>query len=592
MDGCRLLRKAQNPAYSPTLPPLEMMSKRWMARNGTKGPDAPPPDAAPGTDIPLPLRLLLSRRGLDPSLHARFVDPSPGELSPWNDVPGMEEAARILTRSAAAGDRILVWGDYDADGMTAAAILASALDTIGASNTIFIPERAGDGYGLAGRAVEICRERGCRTLVTVDCGIGSVDEIAALESAGVTTVITDHHEPGPVLPGASATVNPCMHDGSFPWASLSGAGTAFFLARALEDCSGRVGVFDRALALAAIGTVCDVVPLSGDNRIISRCGLDRLRAGAVPGVGELAGVAGFDISKAAGSDISFRIGPRLNSCGRIASAEPALGLLLAGTAAEASDHAREMEHLNGVRRQLDRKVFEEASAMIGRDPLRPAVFLASRGWHPGVVGIAASRLSSELGRPVVLSAIDGSGSARGSARGVPGINLCEVLSGMSDLLESFGGHAGAAGLSFREASLGDLADRFCDAVAARLPGGTGGSPVLLDGRLTADDLHEGLAEAIGRFEPFGEGNEEPVWITGGASVLSWSRIGGGKHLDCTLGIGGKALRGIGFGLGSIPQPSRGPLDIAYCLRMDEFRGRREMRLHLRDVRPSRPGASS
>ena len=484
---------------------------------------------------------------------------------------------------------MLIWGDFDADGLTASALMHGALSAAGAMPQIHIPDRMEDGYGLGGRAAELASSIGAEVLVTVDCGINACAEVEALEKAGITTVVTDHHEPGPVLPAASAIVDPRMsrtEDGC-SWASLSGSGTAFMLGRAVSEMTGTPVRLERSIALACIGTICDVVPLGGDNRIIARLGLEMLREGALPGVSALAARAGFDLEGTTGTDVSFRIGPRLNSCGRIASAAPVLELLLADAFEGAVGAADEMERTNDARRVLDRKVTEEAARLSAGFEGDPALFLASPDWHKGVIGIAASRLASEEGRPVVLCALDRDGGARGSARGVPGINLFEILSSMSGMLGNFGGHAGAAGLEFAASDLDALRARFNDEVRARLPGGPAAGSVLLDGRLSEDDLTMDLARDLSRMEPFGEGNEEPVWITGGALPVEWSRVGGGRHLSCSFRIGGRKLGAIGFGMGGLSRPAPGPLDLAYRLRIDEFRGRRELRLHLQDVRPSR-----
>jgi len=558
---------------------------RWIARHSTR----PEPDieSARIPGVPDPVALVLARRGFAPASAARFLEPSPSDLSHWSDIPGMEDAARLIAEAAAAGARILVWGDFDADGLTASAILHGAVERAGGACSVHIPDRMGDGYGLGVSAVEVAKAVRADLLVTVDCGISACDGIAALEAAGIRTVVTDHHEPGGELPAASAVVDPCMHGRDAPWSFLSGSGTALMLGRALDAISGSPPECDSALALACVGTICDVVPLSGDNRTIARLGLEALRRGSVPGLSALASRAGFDIEEASGTDVSFRIGPRLNSCGRIATASPALDLLLSGTFEEAVGPASELEAHNDARRLLDRKVFDEASRMAASCADDPAVVLASPSWHKGVIGIAASRLASELDKPVILCAVDPDGGARGSARGVPGLNLFEILSSMSDMLGNFGGHAGAAGLEFRFDSFGSLKDRFCGEVAARSGDREQAGAILLDGRLRRSDLTQDLVEAISRMEPFGEGNEEPVWITGNSHLLDWSRVGGGEHLSCRFSIDGGRFQAIGFGMGRMERPAHGPLDLAYCLRLDTFRGRRELRLHLRDIRPAR-----
>jgi single-stranded-DNA-specific exonuclease len=562
------------------------MSRRWLARPAPGLESACTPGDGPG-GLPEALVRLLARRGFEGGRADSFLRPGPGDLSPWRELPGAEEAVREIAGAIRSGRRILVWGDYDVDGLTAAVIMHNAIGAAGGLSTVHIPDRMEDGYGMGSRAPGICRERGAGMLVTVDCGTSSTAEVDALASAGIGTVITDHHEASGDMPRAAALVNPCLHRPGRPWSALSGAGTAFMVARGLAEAAGSDAGLEEAAALACLGTVCDVVPLFGDNRTISRYGLQNLRAGASPGMTALASVAGFDISETQGSDISFRLGPRLNSCGRVSSPDLALGLLMSASTGEGYEKARRMEAINEERKLLDRKVAREALASAPRGRAAGALLLASPDWHRGVVGIAASRLASELGIPVVLASVDREGVARGSARGVPGLNLCEVLGSMRDLLLSFGGHAGAAGLSFRAERTDDLAERFAAEVSSRMDAVPDRDAVMLDGRLEPDEITPGLVEALSAFEPFGEGNEEPVWITTGATLSDWGTVGGGRHARCSFDLAGRRLSAIGFGMGAHQLPPAGPLDIAYCLRMDEFRGRRELKLHLRDVRPAR-----
>lgn len=500
----------------------------------------------------------------------------------------MERAVEAVLEAVRSSRRVLVWGDYDADGLTAAACAALAVRAAGGEAVVHIPNRLSDGYGLGRSAPGICRAEGAGMLLTVDCGISASEEIAALEAGGVEVVVTDHHDPAGPVPPASVIVDPKLHGVREPWSVLSGSGLALQFALGLAEASGSKGLAPAALALSCVGTICDVVPLTGDNRIIARCGLDAIAGGAVPGLAALAAASGLPPGALSASDVAFRIGPRLNAAGRVGEPMDAVRLLMSSNPEETAAICGRMDALNAHRRDLDRTVSEEAAAMAAADPDAPLVFLASRRWHRGVVGIAASRLAGDLGKPVILSAVDDEGFARGSARSVPGLAINDLLSRVSDLLVESGGHASAAGLGFHIGNFDEIALRLRMEVERMLPGGPPGPVLFVDGRLESGDICLGTADDISLMEPFGEGNEEPVWITGPVVPLDWRTTSDGRHVQALLDAGGSRLRAIGFGLGN-RRPPAGPVEIAYCLRSEEWRGSRSLKLHLRDFRPSAKG---
>lgn len=532
---------------------------------------------------------LLRRRGFAPSDFERFLHPSVSDISPWNAVPGMENAVEAVLEAVASSRLVLVWGDYDADGLTAAACAALAVRAAGGESLVHIPNRLSDGYGLGRSAPGVCRAQGAGMLLTVDCGISAREEIAALETCGVRVVVTDHHDPAGPVPPASVIVDPRLHGVQEPWSVLSGSGLALQLALGLAEASGSKDIAPAALALACVGTICDVVPLTGDNRVIARCGLEALAEGAVPGLTALASASGLPPGPLSAADVAFRIGPRLNAAGRVGDPLDAVRLLVSSDPAETRAICGRIDVLNAHRRDLDRMVSEEATAMAAAEPDSPIVFLASRRWHRGVVGIAASRLANDLGKPVILSAVDDDGFARGSARSVPGLAINELLSRVSDLLVESGGHASAAGLGFMIENCDEIASRLRIEVEKMLPEGPPGPVLFLDGRLEAGEIGFGTADDISLLEPFGEGNEEPVWITGPVIPLEWRTTSDGRHAQAVLEAGGCRLRAIGFGLGN-RRPPEGPIEIAYCLRSEEWRGSRSLKLHLRDFRPSKKGS--
>jgi single-stranded-DNA-specific exonuclease len=558
-----------------------MMRRRWLARPAPRLSTTDPP---PDPYLPPPLALLLARRGIDSP--ADFLFPETAMLSPWRALPGLEAVVDRLLSCSRRHARILVWGDYDADGLTSTAIMARTLQAAGADVRCHIPERLSEGYGLGRAVLDICASQSPEVLLAVDCGTSSAAEIECLTSSGISVLVLDHHEPGDVHPSADAIANPRLAPSDGAWGDMCAAGICYSAFRGIsEACSLPEDLSGYALALSSVGTICDVVPLRRDNRILAACGIPWLASGSVPGLSALARTAGIRPGAMSSEDVSYRIGPRLNACGRMGRTRDALELLLSGGGEASGELCRGIEEMNEARRRLDRQVFDQALAMSAGLAGRRSVLLAERGWHLGVLGIAASRLASELGVPVALASIDDDGIARGSARSVPGVPLHEIFRGMSGMLLAGGGHSQAAGLTFRASDLEALRDRFEELVTAFAPEPAG--PVLyLDGRLSEEDLTRDLALGLRKLEPFGEGNEEPVWITSGARISDVRRMGGGRHLGMTAGIGSKSVRAVGFGMGGqgTPSPSL-RFDMAYSVRLDDWRGESELVLHLRDIKP-------
>jgi len=536
--------------------------------------------------LPDPIARLLARRGISPA--SGFLHPDPAMLSPWRDLPGLEPIVDRLLACAGSRCRILVWGDYDADGLTSAAIMHAALVSLGAEVRTQIPERLTEGYGLGSSVIELCRLVEPQVLLAVDCGSTAVEEIAALHEMGVEVLVLDHHEPGGRIPRDCLIANPWVASTGESWKTLSAAGVCHAAFRGLAELSGSLDhLAGHSLGLAAVGTICDIVPLRLDSRTLASCGLAELSRGAVPGISALCESSGIVGSRLGSEDISYRIGPRLNACGRVGSVSEALDLLTASSREGLEERCARIEEMNRTRKVLDRRVSEEASSMARSLGARRGLLLARKGWHRGVLGIAASRLSSELGIPVALAAVEEDGVARGSARSVPGVPLHEVLGAMSDVLLSGGGHSQAAGLSFRASDLEVVAGRFEDEVAVYAPV-PAGHVLYLDGRLGEEDLTPGLARSLLDLEPFGEGNEEPVWITSGAALDGFRRMGGGRHMSCTATIGASSVRAVGFGMGGlVDDHAPGRYDLAFSLRLDTWRGPDSIALHLRDLRPSR-----
>jgi len=535
--------------------------------------------------VPAPVASVLARRGFTASEALAFMESRWNSLSPWRNLPGAEEAASIVAEAVLTGEGILVHGDFDADGITAVATSVRVLRALGARVDWHIPCRFSEGYGIGETGVRKAIEEGFGLFLTVDCGISAVDPVRTLSEAGVKTVITDHHLPGPSVPAACATVDPELSDDhGAPWRRLSGAGVALAVLRGVAELLGKPGIGELEPDLCAVGTACDVVDLVGDNRLILRRGMEVLRSLPSPGIQALLRRAGLSSERIRTRDLSYVIGPRLNSAGRVSHADLAVKLLLTLDPGEAQVLADELEGCNDRRRELDSGVFTEARKLAGEGP---CVVLGSDSWHPGVLGIAASRLVDELSVPVVLVSFNGP-EGRGSARSVDGVPIHGLLQEALEegLLVRCGGHSVAAGLSV----LRDRFDAFRDFMVQRTGEAGDGEavkPLLhIDGRLLGTECTMHTMRAIRLLEPFGPGNPEPVWIARNAFLITRDLVGRGKHLKMTFQLDGVTGNAIGFNMAKRSAEFDRPVDLAFLLREDSFRGSESVQMELLDARPS------
>ena len=532
------------------------------------------------TQIPQPVRELIKRRGLK----REFLQSDYSSLSNWRDLPGAEAAAVIIRNSIERGERILIHGDFDADGITATATALRVLRHLGADVRHHLPCRFEEGYGLGQEGIKRCKDEKIDLLVTVDCGIGAVEQVQELLDSGVRVIVTDHHVPGPVLPKADAVVNPELSpDRSAPWRHLSGAGVIHAVLRGLFPAE-LPGVMDPDLV--AIGTICDMVDLSGDNRILVKEGLSIMGESPVPGIAALMRESGGADTRLSAFHIGFGIGPRINSAGRITHADTALALLLEEDPRIAAELAAKLEASNNRRKELDNSVFIEALEQV--DGSSGAVALAeSDKWHPGVIGISASKISRKLNKPAILIAWDGE-TGRGSARGLPGMEVHTLLSSANEegLLEKFGGHSMAAGLTVCRSRYGEFRD-FIEERAAALFSSCSLPVLYIDGRLDPEQCSMEVYDALGILEPFGQGNPEPVWMARGLFPGTYRTVGKDeRHLQVSFQAGASTLRAIGFGMGHRTSELNRPLDVAFRLKPDSFRGGSAVQLVIEDMKPA------
>ncbi|HUF89163.1 MAG TPA: single-stranded-DNA-specific exonuclease RecJ [Gemmatimonadota bacterium] len=543
--------------------------------------------------VPAPVGELLCRRGFDTVDKARsFLDPSLDELHDPFLMRDMDVAVARLEAAIAAGEKVVVHGDYDVDGITATALLVRYLRWRGASVEYYIPHRVEDGYGLSRDGVATLVEAGAGLLVTCDCGITAVEEVAAARRAGLDVIVTDHHEPGPELPAATALLDPKRADSGYPDLNLAAVGVAFKLCEALELSAGRDrDTLRRGLDLVALGTIADLVPVTGENRVLIRHGLEELGRTRNAGLKALLERTELARSRPSAWQVGFVLAPRINAVGRMDAAVRGVELLLSDDPAEAERIADALEEVNSDRQAADRNLLAEALAQLESlyDPARDrAIVLAGQDWHPGVIGIVASRVVERFHRPTVMIALDGDGRGRGSARSVSGFHLLEALTACAEHLDAFGGHRYAAGLAIRHDRVDAFREAFQGFARERIDPSHLVPTLTIDLELPLQAIDAPLYQALGRFGPYGPGNPEPVVAVREVSARGYPRIVGENHLKMLVAANGRTLDTIGFNLGTLMQEldlNRGPLTIACRLRENTYLGRSAIQGRLIDVLP-------
>ena len=577
------------------------MAKRWRIATHDAH-DVATLERAAG--VPTVVAQLLLARGItDPLLARQFVDPKLTGLREPAELPGATQAAEIIHAAIEAKQRITIYGDYDADGMTATAILFRCLKLLHAEVDFYIPHRIDEGYSLNAEAIEKIAAQGTQLVVTVDCGVASVAEAQRARELGLTLIITDHHQLADELPCAAAIVHPGLPHDPYPFPGLCGAAVAFKVAWAVcqrasegEKVSERLRNFLlQAVGLAAIGTVADVVPLVDENRILVRYGLGCLRT--QPNVGIAALLRSTKLHekpRLEGDDLGFTIGPRLNAAGRLGQAELAIELLTTENQQRAETIAQFMEELNLQRQALERSMIRAAmkqARTFGDPETAPALVLADHEWHAGVIGIVAGRMAEKYNCPVVMIANDPLGvkPGIGSARSVPGFNLHEALAECGHLLESHGGHAAAAGLRVTPQNLPAFRKEFCRIVAEKLCDAERSLELLVDAEASLQMLTRQIVEQIENLAPFGHGNSRPLFCASDVRLAGDpKRMGStGKHLSMMFDQYGVKMRAVAFGGGDWEEELArvdGPMSIAFRPVINHFRGRVTVEIQLADWR--------
>lgn len=546
---------------------------------------------------PATARCLVGRGVTEPQAAQGFIDPRLAALRPPNGLAGMPLAVGRIADAVVKGERIGVFGDYDVDGVTTAALLTSFLRAAGATVEVAVARRDA-GYGFTPAAAKDFAERGCTMIVTGDCGTSDLEAIAAAAAHGIEVIVVDHHTvpSAEIRHPALSLVNPHRHDSTFPFRGMASVGLAFYVAAAVRTELRERRYFERAgrsepdvrelLDLVALGTIADLVPLSGENRILTALGLRRLQSRARPGVAALLAAAGVHVDREVDArTVAWKLAPRINAPGRLGAAGPSLALLLAD-AESAAERAQALETANTERRAIQERVMTEALEQLGdRDP-GPAVVIAGEGWPAGVVGIVAAKLVDRYQRPAFVVGIDPeTGLGRGSARTAGGVNLYRALCEAAPHLGKYGGHAAAAGFSVRREAMAQLSEAL-GAACAQLAAGSG--PIAagreVDAEVHLAEVDERLAQELAGLGPFGQDNPAPVLVTRNARVTAVRRVGDGSHLKLTLEDDRSTTRtAIGFNLGDRPVDVGARLDLAFLPTVSTWQGRRSAELELSDL---------
>ena len=535
---------------------------------------------------PLPA-VVLCARGLDTPEKARdFLDDREALLHDPFLLKDMDLAVARIQRALEQQEIIAVYGDYDVDGITATCLLTDFLRRQGANVVFYIPDRMEEGYGLSHQAVELLHRQGVSLIITVDCGITAVAETIHAAELGIDVVITDHHECKEVLPNAVAVVNPHRADCRYPFPCLAGVGVAFKLILALGGPDRRRELMAEYADLTAIGTIADVMRLTGENRAIVHLGLQSLKHTRRPGLRSLIHEAGAQDKPLTASTVGYTLAPRINASGRMGCASMAGELLLTEDPVRAEELARKLCALNRERQSIEGAIYEECVARLDRmGGSHSVIVLANENWHQGVVGIVASRLAEKYSCPAFMICLQ-DGSGKGSCRSFGGFNLFAALEQNGELLEDFGGHELAAGFTIREENIDEFRARMEDAVLSRTGGEAMISILQADAQITDPTLlSQGNVESLSLLEPFGAGNPKPVFVLSGAAILSMFEVGGGRHLKLRLRSQGATFESIFFSA-NIAQLGLAPgdrVDVAFTPQINEFRGTRSVQLQVCDL---------
>lgn len=548
--------------------------------------------------VSVPLAHLMTQRGIMSREDAvSFFKPKLTDLHDPFLMKDMSNAVERLTSAINKNEKILIYGDYDVDGITAVSLVYSFLEEQSSNVEYYIPDRYEEGYGLSKRGLDYALEVNCKLVITLDCGIKSVDKIAYARARGMDVIVCDHHYPGDEIPSAVAVLDPKQPGCNYPYKELSGCGVGFKLIHAYSKIHSIP--FDKIVSyldLVAVSIASDIVPITGENRVLAYYGLKQLNSAPRMGLNEI--IKKLEIKKQLSiEDIVFKIGPRINAAGRMETGSKAVELLISNDVKQASIISKEINNFNTERRTIDREITSEAMKMIAGDQKKissKTTVLYDPDWKKGVIGIVASRLIETYYRPTVILT-ESNGFATGSARSVQGYDLYQAIEACSDLLESFGGHMFAAGLTLKKENIGEFSERFENYVASTITKDQLMPTIDIDIELSFSEITEKFYDFISMFCPFGPENMSPVFVSYNIRDFgSGRRVGKSReHLKLDLFQGSdttKILPAIAFGQANHFEHIKAgqPIDICYSIEMNEFRGKQNLQLNIKDIKPVSP----
>ena len=539
---------------------------------------------------PIIARILWKRGVTDIDTATKFFRPTIDRLYDPFIMAGMTEAVDRLRQAVLSDEKVLIYGDYDVDGITSVSFLYLMLKDIGVDVSYYIPDRQLEGYGLSETGIEEAQKQNISLIVTVDCGVTAHPEIEMANSVGIDVIVSDHHEPGPKLPNAIAVLDPKRPDCPYPFKELAGCGVAYKLAQGLLiRMNIDLSILENYIDLVAIGTSADIVPLVDENRIFVKAGLERLNDCDSLGLKALLTASGLFGKEIGTGQIVFIIAPRINAVGRMGDAERAVKLLTSESEVEAKEIAAVLEDENRNRKNVDEGTFNEALAQANDlfDPQKSkSLVLYQHGWHSGVIGIVASRVVEKFYRPTVLITIE-DGVGKGSARSISGFDLYEAMKQCEDMLLGYGGHKYAAGLSIKEEKIPEFVERFENIARENLVGELLVPTFSIDAEIRLDDIDQSFIKLLKLFAPFGPQNMRPVFVSRFLQVVGTPSIVGRNHLKFKVRQESKIFDVIGFNMGDLfyrISPGDANLDLAYVVEENEYMGRKTIQLRAKDLR--------
>ncbi len=514
-----------------------------------------------------------------------FLEPTRNDFHDPFLMTDMKKAVDRIIQAIKSQEKITIYGDYDVDGITSITVLKSFLQERGMEVDTYIPNRLEEGYGLNKEAIGKIVKKGCQLMITVDCGISAVNEIAYANSLGIETIVTDHHEPGNQLPQAIAVIDNKRKDSQYPFRELAGVGVVFKFIQAIGMTLGlKEEEYLKYLDIVCVGTISDIVPLVNENRVIAKLGL--LLIGQTKNIGLRSIILSSGYNKIDSNSISFGIAPRINACGRMGKAEEALELLLCKNINYANELTQKLNNHNRVRQETEKSIFENAVQQIEQEHLdqNNAILVGGENWHHGVIGIVSSKITEMYFKPSILLSFEEDGMGKGSGRSIPGFDLHEALTQCSDTIEKFGGHSMAVGVTVRKNQFLKFKEKF-EQIASNAHIDEMLPVIQVDSKIDVKDINKEMVESLKRLEPFGEGNRMPVFLFKNLKIDSIRALSEGKHLKLTLKDNNTIISAIGFNLGYLTEDYRigDKIDVVGVLEINSFNGVDSLQINLKDV---------